>query len=81
MRCRRLPGRPFMCRRIKGRWWGAPALLLPSYKKARVIGAFQQVVFTYREQSCVSAGAHWLPVECKSELVVAIDHWLQSKKL
>lgn len=26
-------------------------------------------------------GAHWLPVECKSELVVAIDNWLQSKKL
>jgi hypothetical protein len=26
-------------------------------------------------------GAHWLPLECKSELVVAIDNWLQSKKL
>lgn len=26
-------------------------------------------------------GAHWLPVECKAELVVAIRGWLQDKKL
>jgi hypothetical protein len=26
-------------------------------------------------------GAHWLPLECKAELIQAIRTWLQSKKL